>query len=192
MRGSSAAAEAIICSFRSMSPIGAKTLAGDLLAETWVQAAIAAGCDPHMRQEPLSNEGLAGEWLLVVAKMGLSHPLYPGKLPDELLDEVFCVLARLGRVIHDETLKAWHGNVWPDDSSARALAFRVRLARDALKLDRSAFYAACGLNLRAGEAFEAAHVSFASADHEMLHELCASHGIPEEWLMLGNAEDIEA
>ena len=192
MRGSTAAAEAIIRSFQFLSPIGAKTAAGDHRAEIWVQAAIAAGCDPHMRQEPLSSGELAGEWLLVVAKAGLSHPLYPGKLPDELLDEVFLVLAKLGRVIHDDTLKAWHGSVWPDDSTARALAFRVRLARDALKMDRSSFYGACGLNLKAGQALEAANVSFASSDHAMLHELCASHNIPEEWLMLGNADDIEA
>ena len=192
MRRSTEAAEAIICSFRSVNPIGVKTLAGDRLAETWVQAAIAAGCDPHMRQEPLSNDGLAGEWLLVVAKGGLSHPLYPGQLADDLLDEVFLVLGRLGRVIYDDTLKPWHGNVWPDDSSARALAFRVRLARKALKMDRSYFYGNCGLNPKAGEAIEAAHVSFASADHEMLHTLCAYHNISEEWLMLGNAEDIQA
>ena len=104
MRTSSEAAEAIICSFRSMSPMGAKS--GDRLAEIWVQAAIAVGCDPHMRQEPLSNDGLAGEWLMVVSKAGLGHPIYPGTLPDELLDEVFLILARLGRVIHDSTLKS--------------------------------------------------------------------------------------
>ena len=192
MRHSSTAAEAIIRSFQSMSPICAKTLGGDRLAEIWMQAAIAAGCNPHMRQAPLSGDGLAGEWLLVTAKAGLNHPLYPGQLPDELLDEAFLVLARLGRVIHDDTLKAWHGNVWTDDSSARALAFRMRLAREAFGLDRCAFYGACGLNPKAGEALEAAHASFASADHEMLSELCACHGIPEEWLMLGHAEDIEA
>ncbi len=157
-----------------------------------MQAAIAAGYDPHMRQQPLSNDGLAGEWLLVVDNGGRNHPLYPGKLADELLDEVFLLLARLGRLIRDDTLKAWHGNVWPDDSSARALAFRMRLAREALGMDRGHFYGACGLNPKAGEALEAAHVSFASADHEMVDELCAYHGIPEEWLMLGNAEDIEA
>ena len=76
MRQSSTAAEAIIRSFRSMAPMGAKALAGDRLAETWVQAAIAAGCDPHMRQQPLSSDGLAGEWVLVVSKAGLkSFPL---------------------------------------------------------------------------------------------------------------------
>ena len=192
MRQSSTAAEAIIRSFRSMAPIGAKALSGDRLAETWVQAAIAAGCDPHMRQQPLSSDGLAGEWLLVVSKAGLNHPLYPGQLPDELLDEVFLVLSRLGRVICDGELKAWHGNVWTDDSSPRALAFRMRLAREGLGLDRRQFYGAFRVNPVAGEALEAAHGSFASADHEMLQELCAYHGIPEEWLMLGDAEDIEA
>jgi len=189
MRNNSEAAEAIICSFRFVSPIGEK--AGDRLAEIWVQAAIAAGCDPHMRQEPLSSDGLAGEWLLVVSKAGLNHPIYPGTLPDELLDEVFLILSRLGRVIHDRALKAWHGNVCPDDSSARAIAFRVRLAREALGLDRRHFYGSCGLNPKAGEALEAAHVFFASPDHDMLHELCVYHDIPEEWLMLGNAEDIQ-
>ncbi len=192
MRKSSAAAEAIICSFRSLSTISVKTLAGDCLGETWVQAAIAAGCDPRMRQEPLSSDGLAGEWLLVTSKAGHNHPLYPGRLPDELLDEVFIVLARLGRVRPDAELKAWHGNVLPDDSSARALAFRIKLAREALGVDRRHFYGACGVNPKAGEALEAGHVSFASPDHELLHDVCICHNIPEEWLMLGNAEDIEA
>ena len=191
MRKSSAAAEAIICSFRSVGPISVEKPAGDNTAEIWVQAAIAAGSDPLMRQEPLSSDGLAGEWLLVTSKAGLNHPLYPGTLPDEHLDEVFIVLAKLGRIVHDAELKAWHGNVLPDDSSARALAFRVKLAREALGINRRHFYGACGLNPKAGEALEAGHVSFASADHEMLHEVCGYHNIPEEWLMLGNAEDIE-
>jgi hypothetical protein len=58
------------------------------------------------------------------------------------------------RVIHDKTLKAWHGNVWPINSYARALAIRVRLARKALAIDRSTFYTACGLNPKAGKALE--------------------------------------
>ena len=66
-----------------------------------------------MRREPLSSDGLAGEWLLVTSKAGLNHPLYPGTLPNELLDEVFIVLARLGRVQHHAELKAWHGNRSP-------------------------------------------------------------------------------
>ncbi len=191
MRRSSAAAEAIICSFQSVRPMEVKTLAGDRLAEIWVQAAIAAGCDPLMRQEPLSSEGLAGEWLLATAKAGLASPLYPGALPDDLLDEVFMVLSRLGRIKHDARLKPWHGNVMPDDGSPRALAFRVKLAREALAMDRTRFYGDCGLNLKAGEALEAAHVSFADPDNEMLQELCAHHAIPEEWAVLGNAEDID-
>ena len=43
MRHSSAAAEAIICSFRSISPMGTKTLAGDRLAEIWVQVGHSGG-----------------------------------------------------------------------------------------------------------------------------------------------------
>ena len=192
MRKSSTAVEAIICSFRSRSPIGVNKRARDNAAETWVQAAIAAGCDPHMRQEPLSSDGLAGEWLLITSKACLNNPLYPGTLPDEFLDEVFIVLLMLGRVQHDGALQPWHGSVFPDDSSARALALRMRLARDALAMDHRLFYGDCGINPKAGEALEAGHVSFASPDHGMLHQICAHHNIPEEWLMHGNAEDIEA
>ena len=168
-----------------------KTLAGDRLAETWVQAAIAAECDPFMQQESLSRDGLAGEWLLVTSKAGLNNALYPGALPEDLLDEVFMVLARLGRVKHDPVLKPWHGNVLPDDSSPRALALRMKLARDSLAVDRPRFYGDCGFNPKAGESLEAGHVSFASPAYEMLPELCAHYAIPEEWAMLGNAEDID-
>lgn len=52
MRKSSAAAEAIICSFRSMSPISVEKPAGYNAAETWVQAAIAAGGDPLCGKSP--------------------------------------------------------------------------------------------------------------------------------------------
>ena len=79
----------------------------------------------------------------------------------------------------------------PDDNSARALAFRIKLAREALGIDRRHFYGACGLNPKAGEALEAGHVSFATPDHEMLRDVCSYYTIPEEWLMLGHAEDIE-
>lgn len=144
-----------------------------------------------MRQESLLSHGLAGEWLLITSKAGVNPPIYPGALPDELLDEVFIVLARLGRIVHDTELKTWHGNVLPDDSSARALAFRMKLAREALGMNCKHFYGACGINPKAGESLEAGHVSFATPDHEMLQEVCSYHDIPEEWLMLGNAEDIE-
>jgi hypothetical protein len=145
-----------------------------------------------MWQESLSGDGLAGEWFLVTSKAGLNHPRYPGKLPDEFLDEVFIVLARLERVLHDTKLKAWHGNVLPDDSSARALALRMKLARQSLAMDRGRFYGACGMNLKAGEALEAGRLAFASPDNEMMHGVCAHHNIPEEWLMFGEAEDIDA
>lgn len=107
------------------------------------------------------------------------------------MDEVFVVLARLGRIVLHTELKAWHGNVLPDDSSARALALRVKLAREALGIKRRDFYGACGINPKVGEALEAGHASFAFPDREILHDVCSYHNIPEEWLMLGNAEDIE-
>ena len=53
----------------------AKRLAYRGFAETWVEKAIAADCYPHMRQEPLSSQELAGEWLLVVSAAGLANPL---------------------------------------------------------------------------------------------------------------------
>lgn len=192
MRPRPAAAEAIICAFQSINSGASKTEETRRLAEIWVQAAIIAGCNPHMRQEPLSSDGAAGEWVLVFAKAGRNHVLYPGGLPDDLFDEVFFVLVRLRRMIHDKVLKVWQGNVWPDDSSPRALGFRMRLAREALAMDRRFFYGLSGFNPKAGEAFEAGHGSFASPEREMPAELCVRHGIPEEWAMLGNAQEILA
>ena len=138
------------------------------------------------------SDGAAGEWMIGFAKAGRKHPLFPGTPPDDLLDEVFLILVKYGRILHDGELQTWHGNVWPDDSSPRALGFRMRLAREALAMDRGRFYGACGCNPKAGEALEAGHGSFASPDRDMLSELCAHHEIPEEWLMLGNAQEIEA
>ena len=113
-------------------------------------------------------------------------------MPDDFLDEVFIVLARLGRIQHDAVLQPWHGNVLPEESSAQALALRMKLARAAFAMDSDLFYGDCGINPKAGEALEAGHVSFASPDQEMVLQVCAHHKIPEEWVMLGTAEDIEA
>ena len=41
-----------------------KQLAYRGFAETWVEKAIAAGCDPHMRQEPLSSRDSPGNGCL--------------------------------------------------------------------------------------------------------------------------------
>ena len=192
MRPRSAAAEAIIRAFRFINPGVTKTAANVKLAEAWVQAALAAGCHPHVRQEPLTTYSSAGEWVLAVSRAGLKHPLYPGRLPQCLLDEVFFILARLGRVLHDGSLKVWHGNVWPDDSSPSAVALRMMLVRQSLAMDRGRFYGACGFNPKAGEALEAGHACFASLDHEMLDELSACYGIPQDWLTFGNADEIQA
>ena len=162
------------------------------LTEAWVRQAIAAGCDPFMQQEPLSSEGLAGEWVLVLSLAGLKSPFYAGQLPDELLDEVFVVLSRLERVTHDPYLRPWHGNVLLDVTSSRALAFRIKLVRDALGMDGRRFYGACGIDPIVGDAIEAGFLSFLSPGHELLQKIAAHHDIPEEWLANGTAEEIEA
>ena len=167
-------------------------LANHCLAESWVGQAITAGCDPFMQQEPLGSDGYAGEWLLVLSGAARTSPLYPGKLPEGLLDEVFIVLGHLGRLTHDQHLRPWHGTVLLDDSSARAIAFRIRLVREALCMSAGLFYMRCGINPKVGEAMEGGHLSSLSPDQEMLHVISAHYGIPEEWLMQGDAEEIEA
>jgi hypothetical protein len=167
-------------------------LANHCLAEIWVAQAITAGCDPFMQQEPLGSDGYAGEWLLVLSVTGRASPLYPGKLPEGLLDEVFIVLGQLGRLTHDQHLRPWHGNVLLDDSSPRAIAFRIRLVREALYMSAGLFYARCGINPKVGEAIEAGHLSSLSPEQEMLHVISAHYGIPKEWIMHGDAEEIKA
>ena len=167
-------------------------LANHCLAETWVQQAIAAGCAPYMQQEPLMSEDYAGEWLLVLSVAGHASPLYPGRLPEGLLDEVFIVLARLGRMTHDDFLKPWHGNVLLEDSSARAIGFRIRLVREALYWNARHFYARCGIDPKVGEGIEDGYLSSLSPDQEMLPAICAHYDIPEEWILHGAAEEIEA
>jgi hypothetical protein len=188
----SAAIEATILNIRSKSVATFTRHGRSDVAIAWVEQAIVAGCDPFMRQEPLESAEDAGEWLLVTSKQGASHPAYPGKLADEHFDEVFVVLARLGRILPDAVLKPWHGNVLPDESTPRAIALRVKLAREALAMDRDAFYPACGANPKAGQALEEGNRVFASPNHDMLHDICVHYAISEEWVMCGLADEIEA
>jgi hypothetical protein len=160
-------------------------------AEAWVARAIEAGCDPRMRQEPLSSKDDAGEWMLVVSAAGLSHSLYPGKLPERFLDEALLILGRLGRIEHDPHLKPWHGNILLDDTSSLAIALRVKMIREALHMDYAHFYGSLQINAKVGEALEDGRVTFIHPDEEMLKAVCLYYGVPEEWLTLGAAEDIE-
>jgi hypothetical protein len=169
----------------------AKRLAYRGFAETWVEEAIAAGCYPHMRQEPLSSHELAGEWLLVVSAAGLANPLYPGSVPDRFLDEVFLILGHLGRIKPCHGLRPWHGNVLPDDTSSRALAFRLKLVREALNLDYESFYGIMGIHSGTGEAIESGRFGYAAPDEEMLQAVCLYYDAPEEWLTHGGAEEME-
>ena len=177
---------------QSLSSLEGGKLANHCLAEIWVGQAITAACDPFMQQEPLASDGYAGEWLLVLSVAGRASPLYPGKLPEGLLNEVFIVLGRLGRLTYDQHLKPWHGDVLLDDSSTRAVGFRIRLVREAVCMSAELFYVRCGINPKVGEAFEAGYLSSLSPDQEMLHVISAYYGIPEDWIMQGDAEEIEA
>jgi hypothetical protein len=102
------------------------------------------------------------------------------------------VLARLGRVTHDQHLKPWHGNVLLDDSTSRAIAFRIKLVREALYMDASQFFRSCGIDQEVGEALEAGYVTSLCPDQELLQAICVHYDIPEEWIMHGAAEEIEA
>jgi hypothetical protein len=160
-------------------------------ADVWVERAIAAGCDPRMRQEPLCSDGYAGEWLLAVSAAGLSHPLYPGKLPERFLNEVFLILGGFGRIKHNAHLKPWHGNVLLDDASSRAIALRVKLIREAFHKDCAGFYGAVGIDAKVGEALESGRVALLHPDEEMLKAVCLHYDAPEEWLTHGAAGEIE-
>jgi hypothetical protein len=192
MRHPSSAAEALILNARAHSYAGSRRQGRADVAIAWIEQAIAAGCDPVMQQHPISAQEHAGEWLLVSAKQRNMRWGNPGKLASEHFDEAFVILARLGRIHNDAVLKPWHGNVLLDDSAPRAVALRIRLAREALALDHNAFYGACAVNLKAGEALEEGNRLFASLDHEILHRICAYHDVPEDWVMFGMADEIEA
>ena len=78
----------------SLHPTEGGRLANHCLAETWVQQAIAAGCDPYMQQEPFMSEDYAGEWLLVLSMAGHASPLYPAGYPrDFWTKSLWCWLA---------------------------------------------------------------------------------------------------
>lgn len=176
----------------SLQSGGGGRLANHCLAETWVRQAIVAGCNPYMQQEPLASDDWAGEWLVVISFAGRASPLYPGTLPNELLDDVFMVLARLGRVTHDQYLKPWHGNVLLDDSSSRSIVFRLLLVRESLSLGVARFYGACGIDPKVGQAMEAGYFSLLVPDQATLQAICTRYDIPEEWVTQGTAEEIEA
>jgi hypothetical protein len=172
--------------------IGEKRAAYRSAAENWVGKAVEAGCNPYMRQEPLSSEGLAGEWLLAVSAAGISNPLYPGRIPDDLLDEVFHILGQHGRIQHAQGLRPWHGNVLLDDTSPRALLFRTKLIREALSLSCDDFYGIMGLPNWVNQDNEGGQIEFSDPDDELLQSICLHYDVPEEWLTCGAAEEIVA
>jgi len=155
-------------------------------AEEWVERGIVSGCDPTVRQQSLSDED-AGEWRIVTKKSAGSCPA----LPKELWDEVFVVLVNLDRIKLDSKLKLWHGNCLAENCSAWALALRLRLVRQAFKLDIEEFYGPCGLDRKTAEAIEAPGSVFLCPSSGLIEQLSEGHGIPEEWLEFGIASEIE-
>jgi hypothetical protein len=193
MHNRSTAAVALILNAQTISAAahGRNNTRNDV-AVAWVEQAIASGCDPFIRQAPLSSGDHAGEWLLAISKGAALRSDFPGMPADEYFDEVFVILARLGRLCPDANLKPWHGNVLPDDSSPRGVGLRVKLARVALALDLANFYPASGVNAKTGQALEDGNRAFASIDNEILANICAFHSIPVDWVMFGSAEEIQA
>jgi hypothetical protein len=156
-------------------------------ARGWVTLAIAAGCDPQMVQKPLFSREDAGEWNLMVRNCDDG----PGVLPDILWDAAFLILAAMGRIRHAADAMPWHGQALPDDSSTRAIAFRLKMVRLAMNLSLETFYRPCGLSLKTARDWEASRRSFDCLNPRELAPLCAAHRIPEVWLLYGEADAIE-
>ncbi len=57
-------------------------------------------------------------------------------------------------------------------------------------MDEDVFYWGCAANLKAGQALEEGHLTFACLGHDMLHDICAHHSLPEDWVMFGMVDEI--
>ena len=166
----------------------ASGLRWNLAAWRWVEAAIEAGLDPRLLQNPLQDRD-AGEWQIATKKVPGLHELAP--LPEGYFDEIVLILESLGRVTPDGVLKCWHGGVLIDDCSPRAIALRLRLARRCLKLIETDFFESW--QVVPGLSADEPH-----AAHQLSHllelaarQLGSKYGIPEEWLFSGTPEEIE-
>ena len=112
--------------------------------------------------------------------------------PEELWDEIFILLLSLGRMEFDAALKLWHGNFLPGDCSPRALALRLRTARQALNIELATFMDACGIGEGAAEMIEAGSAFARFPSVQIADLLSRRHGIPEVWSIFGMAQEIEA
>lgn len=154
-------------------------------AAGWVARAIAEGSDPKVRQRGLMEED-AGEWRIVTLRGTGNYAI-----PEELWEEVFIILIDLGRVQPNSELKVWHGDCLADNCSAKARAFRLRLARRSLALDYMAFYEPLSLDEKHARAVETGTLALL-LDDGILERICECHGIPSGWLGYGAASEIGA
>ncbi|MGC1585906.1 MAG: hypothetical protein WA791_09405 [Rhodomicrobium sp.] len=158
------------------------------LARGWVQKALALGCHPMAVQQPLSGAD-SGEWKIATREADGGIRMEP---PEELWDEIFILLLSLGRMEFDAALKLWHGNFLPGDCSPRALALRLRTARQALNMELADFYGCCAIGEGAAAMIETAPASLAFPSLEIADLLSRRHGIPELWSIFGMAQELEA
>ena len=121
-----------------------------------------------LRQEPLSSQELAGEWLLVVSAAGLGIPSIQEVCRTVFWMRCFLLLATSGASSTATAYGPGMSNVLLDDASSRALAFRLKLVREALNLDYESFYGIMGIHSGTGEAIESERLGYAAPDEEML------------------------
>ncbi|ADP72372.1 hypothetical protein Rvan_3176 [Rhodomicrobium vannielii ATCC 17100] len=158
-------------------------------ARHWIEAAVAAGTDPHIQQQGMSSGELAGEWLLRMLKSADTPGRTINDLPESLWLETFIILESMGRIEFAERLMPWHGNLFPDDASPRAIALRARIARRVLNMELTQFYAPCGISIETALLLEKGSSSLREED---LDVLCEGHILSSDWLFSGQADEIEA
>jgi hypothetical protein len=157
---------------------------------TWIKDAISSDCDPHMQQQGMLSEGLAGEWIFKVRNREARRNLV--SLSEHLWDEAFLILEAMGRIEFAAGLMPWHGNLLLDDSSSRAIALRLRIARRVLQIDPEVFYRSCGLESKAAAALEQGEAPSLERLFAALDAVSENYDIPSDWLLSGEACEIEA
>ncbi|MBT3072166.1 hypothetical protein KKP04_15030 [Rhodomicrobium sp. Az07] len=169
----------------------AQVRAQELKARHWIEAAVAAGMDPHIQQQGMSSGELAGEWLLRKRKTARAQNTRIDELPDSLWLEAFIVLESLGRIEFAENLMPWHGNLFLDDASPRVVALRIRMARRVLNMEPAQFYGPLGISTAAALSLEMGSSPMRGEDFVNLDAICARHGLSSDWVLSGQADDIE-
>ncbi|MBJ7532818.1 hypothetical protein JDN40_01635 [Rhodomicrobium vannielii ATCC 17100] len=169
----------------------AQVRAQELNARHWIEAAVATGMDPHVQQQGMSSGELAGEWLLRMLKSADARGRTIDELPDNLWLDAFIILESMRRVEFAENLMPWHGNLFLDDASPRAIALRLRIARRVLNKGLAQFYGPCGIETQAGRSLETGLWPLSEKYFSYLDAICDGHGLSSDWLLSGQADDID-